>query len=718
MSAALRSVRLVWPREVTTEQVVTAMRLLTAVGGRPVVLEATGHGGRVEHRLRVAESRSAGVTRQLRGTIPGLGIESVEADDPYQYSRAVELRLSTTRRALRFDRAMSTSRAVLSALAPVGRDEVVVLQWTLLRPLPAAAVPNRIEYRDESLLTALLRAPFDAPRLADSESRSALRAKRSQAGWRAIGRVAVRAASTSRQQQLLAGVVQALRTAEGPGVQVRSRRTSPGRLARVGGSGSLRLNSDELSAMCAWPVGRTAELPVIATGSRRLPATSAVPRTGRVVGRSTWTGKGERPLALSIEDSLRHLHVLGPTGVGKSTLLLGLIAEDMAAGRGVVVVEPKGDLIREVLARVPKHRLDDVVLIDPTDTEAAVGINPLAAGGRSPELVADQLLAAFHGLYAANWGPRTSDILHAGLLTLARSADASLVSLPLLLTNPAYRRRLVGDLDDPVGLGGFWAGFEAWSDAERTAAIAPVMNKLRPFLTRPSLRRIVSQVRPKLDLASVFSQRRILLVDLAVGELGPEAAHLMGALVMSSLWRTAQGRARLAPEQRDPVSVYLDEFQDFLHLPTDLAAALAAARGLGVSFNIAHQALAQLTPSVKAAVLANARSRICFQLGADDARTLAQGEPLLSAEDFSSLPTFHFYARLVAGGSVQPWCSGRSLQPAAGRTDAETVRSASRRNYAATVLAIDEEIERLVRPFAQAGGTIGPRRRGPAGGAS
>lgn len=271
------------------------------------------------------------MTRQLRGIIPGLGVESVEADDPHQYSRAVELRLSTTRRALRFDRSASTSRAVLSALAPVGRDEVVVLQWRLLRPLPAAAVPNRVENRDESLLTALLRAPFAAPRLADSESRIALRGKRSQAGWQAVGRVAVRAATASRQRQLLAGVVQALRTAEGPGVQVRSRRTRPGRLARVGGSGSLRLNSDELAALCAWPVGRTAELPVIAIGSRRLPATSAVARTGRIVGRSTWPGKEKRPLALSPEDSLRHLHVIGPTGVGKSTLLLGLIAQDIAA---------------------------------------------------------------------------------------------------------------------------------------------------------------------------------------------------------------------------------------------------------------------------------------------------------------------------------------------------------------------------------------------------
>ncbi len=127
-------------------------------------------------------------------------------------------------------------------------------------------------------------------------------------------------------------------------------------------------------------------------------------------------------MALSPADSLRHLHLLGPTGVGKSTLLLNLITQDMAAGRAVVVIEPKGDLIADVLERVPPERVGDVVLLDPTDTERPVGLNPLALGGRSPELVADQLLGMFHSLYAAHWGPRTHDILGASLLTLARTS--------------------------------------------------------------------------------------------------------------------------------------------------------------------------------------------------------------------------------------------------------------------------------------------------------
>ena len=164
--------------------------------------------------------------------------------------------------------------------------------------------------------------------------------------------------------------------------------------------------------------------------SRQLPPVDAIPRRGRVIGEATLPGR-ERPLALSATDSLRHSWVLGPTGSGKSTLLLNLITQDIAAGRGVVVVEPKSDLIAEVLRRIPADRTGDVVLLDPTDTERPVGLNPLAAGGRSPELVADQLLNLFHSLYAAHWGPRTQDILGAALLTLARTRRMTLAALAL-----------------------------------------------------------------------------------------------------------------------------------------------------------------------------------------------------------------------------------------------------------------------------------------------
>jgi hypothetical protein len=162
-----------------------------------------------------------------------------------------------------------------------------------------------------------------------------------------------------------------------------------------------------------------------------------------------------------------------------------------------------------VLEHIPPNRIGDVVLLDPTDTERPVGLNPLALDGRSPELAADQLLGLFHSLYAAHWGPRTHDILGASLLTLARLPGMTLAALPLLLTDAGFRRRVVPGVADPIGLAPFWSAYEAWSDAERAVATAPVMNKLRPLLLRREMRAIVGQTRQSFDLRRVFTERKI-----------------------------------------------------------------------------------------------------------------------------------------------------------------------------------------------------------------
>ena len=255
--------------------------------------------------------------------------------------------------------------------------------------------------------------------------------------------------------------------------------------------------------------------------------------------------------------------MLGPTGVGKSTLMLNLAVADMRAGRAVVVMEPKGDLIADILARVPEDRTDDVVLIDPANMERPVGLNPLAGGGRSPELVADQLLGLFHSHYSRHWGPRTQDILGASLLTLARVQGMTLAALPLLLTDSAFRRRILPKVVDPIGLEPFWSSFEAWSEQERATAIAPVLeNKLRPLLLRPELRAIIGQAAPRFEMRQVFTERKILLVNLSRGTLGPETAALLGSLVVSLLWEAILGRSAVDPRRRHPVCIFLDEFPD------------------------------------------------------------------------------------------------------------------------------------------------------------
>jgi hypothetical protein len=700
-----------WPREVDSEKLVSVFRMLVGSKATPVVIEAIGIDRGVVHRLALPEAASTMLLAQMRAALPALGFVKQEGRPPVEIDRAVEMRLSTTSRPLDTKESEAVCRALLTALASVRSGESLVLQWQLIRavaPLPVGSSAREPESR--SLASDVSRMLLGGSPPLDSEARSALRAKRSLPGWRVVGRIGAHAHDLPRQHQLISQVVGALRSAETPGVRFVIRGTSPRNVsdARRPWRISTSLNIGELVTVAAWPIGDTGSLPVAREGSRVLAPAKAIPSRGRVLGMSTFPGR-ERQVAIGVRDSLRHLHVVGPTGVGKSTVELRLICQDIEAGRAIIVVEPKGDLIGDVLARIPAERQGDVVLIDPTDREAVVGINPLASNNHSPELVADQLLGVFHHLYAASWGPRTSDILHASLLTLARTPGMSLANLPQLLGDQSFRRRIVGRLNEPVVLQPFWQGFEAWSDAERVAAIAPVMNKVRPILIRSSLRAVLGQSKPRFQLRQVFTERKILLVNLAKGLLGPEAAALLGSIVVAQLWQVALERSAIPAERRHPVFIFLDEFQDFLNLPIDLADALAQARGLGLGLTLAHQHLGQLSPQMRSAVLANARSRVVFQLAAEDARTLAGTDTTLSPEDFRTLGAFEAYAQLVAQDAVQPWLSLRTEPPTPATSDPGEVKAFSRSRYATPLLQVDEELRLLHegRPATD----IGPRRR-------
>lgn len=699
-----------WPRVVDTERLATCLRVIAGSSAAPVILEAVGVRGGVVHRIAVPDTAASMLLQQVRGALPGVGFIRLPARPSVSVDRAVEVCLSTTVRPLSVDQTETACRALLTALSGAAAAESLTLQWQLIDVAPPRPVGNHVATPSSgSWLSDASRALLGGVPQLDAEGRSSLRSKRSIPGWRVIGRIGTHAATPARQRQLIQQVAAALRSAEAPGAHFVLRSTAARNLVELRRPWRvpMLLNLAEVAAVSSWPVGDTRSLPVIHQTSRPLAPAASVLSSGRLLGVATFPGR-ERPIALGVRDSLRHLQVVGPTGVGKSTLLLNLICQDMAAGRGVVIIEPKGDLIADVLARVPAERLHDVVLIDPTERQAVIGVNPLHACEQSSELVADQLLGVFHHLHAASWGPRTSDILHASLLTLARTPGMSLAALPLLLSDAGFRRHIVGNLNEPLVLQPFWQAFEAWSEAERTAAVAPVLNKIRPLLVRPSLRAVLGQVSPRFQLRQVFTERKILLLNLAKGLMGSEAAALLGSIVVAQLWQTALERSAIPAERRRPVFFFLDEFQDYLNLPTDLGDALAQARGLGIGLTLSHQHLGQLSPQMRSAVLANARSRIVFQLAAEDAKIFAGSDQTLSPEDFRSLAAFEAYAQLVANDAVQPWLSLRTSPPPRASSDSAKVRALSQGAYATSPAHVDQQLHELRSPRL---GDLGTRRR-------
>ena len=283
--------------------------------------------------------------------------------------------------------------------------------------------------------------------------------------------------------------------------------------------------------------------------------------------------------------------------------------------------------------------------------------------------------------------------------------------LPLLLTNPGFRRSLTQHLNDPIALEPFWAWFENLSEAERNAVIAPVMNKLRPWLLNHQLRAVLGQREPRFTLRQVFTERKILLVPLRGGVIGQDAARLLGSLVVAQLWQTIQSRSAIPASRRHPVMVYIDEVQDYLHLPTDLGNALAQARGLGVGFTLAHQFLGQLSPEMKAGVLTNARSRICFQLRHDDAAVLAKGHPELSSEDFTALGAYEVYASLFANGRVNPYASTRTVPAGSPLSQPVDLRRRSAERYGRELNEIEAGFAELLTPTNATTAATGRRKR-------
>ncbi len=688
-----------WPHEVTADQMLAGLLSLNGTStprrADALVLRVSGHAGQVSHQLAVPEARAAGVRRQLEAAIPGLAVEPLDDLPAPSLDRAWRCWLSSRTRPLDLRQSESIARGLLTALASAGTHEHLAMQWVLgpvRRPVAVGShVPGQVGPGLGKTLLDLLNGPGDL----DGEARTALAQKHGLPGWRATLHLGVTADGARRQLQLLGRLAAAVRVAQAPGVQAGFTAARPAALAvdRLPFRRPLAVNVGELKGLSAWPLGATELLPVDRIPSRLLPPPSVLPSTGRVVGAATYPGR-ERPLALSPRDALQHLHVIGPTGVGKSTLLLNLIVQDMAAGRAVVVIEPKGDLVHDVLACVPEHRLDDVVVIDPTDP-APVGLNPLATRGVANEVKTDQLLAVFRGLFPDSWGPRLQDILTAGLLTLTRTPGMSLPALPLLYTDAGFRRRLVSQLHDPLALGPFWAWFEELSAAERALVLAPVMNRLRAFLLRDRLRRVLGQAKPRFELRQVFTERKILLVNANAGALGPESAGLLGSLVVSQLWQTALGRSRIAPQKRHPVMVVVDEFQNYLHLPTDVGDVLAQARGLGVGLTLSHQHLAQLPPDIRAAVLANARSRVLFSATYDDASVLVKGDERLRPTDVGGLGRFEAYASLLVDNQSTPYASIRTHAAPPPLRRAHEVAVRSREQWGVPAGVVDAELEAL-----------------------
>lgn len=404
--------------------------------------------------------------------------------------------------------------------------------------------------------------------------------------------------------------------------------------------------------------------------AKAVPAPVAVPSGGRgtkVLGRAE---VGGHAVAVPVVDARAHLHLLGSTGSGKSTLLSHLILGDIRAGRGVALIDPKGDLATDILARLDDRARNRLVLIDP-DTPGGATFNPLA--GPDADLVVDNVISIFSKIFTKHWGPRIDDVLRVACLTVMRHPNPTLALIPPLLNDKQFRAPFTADLDDPAGLRGFWEWYDTAPAGLRAQVIAPVLARLRSFLLRDFVRATIGVPTSSFDMNHVLDGG-ILIARLPKGQLGEETAKLLGSFVFAAIWQAATARAALPETARRDATVVIDEAHNVLNLAGSVTDMLAEARGYHLGLVLAHQNLTQLPRETQLALSANARNKIYFTCSPEDAVHLAKHTaPHLDEHDLASLDAYVAATRLVVGNRETAAFTMRTNPPAPlpGRTSTD-----------------------------------------------
>jgi hypothetical protein len=354
-------------------------------------------------------------------------------------------------------------------------------------------------------------------------------------------------------------------------------------------------------------------------------------------------------IAPSREERERHVYIVGKSGSGKSTTLFNLAMHDITSGEGAAVIDPHGDLADAIIDAMPPERTHDVCYLNVGDTEFPVGFNPLAGvAAERQALAAAGIVSAFKHLWSDSWGPRLEHFLYNGVAALLASPRPTLIDLPRMYFDDDFRDRVVARVTDPI-ISRFWhQEFASYDQRFRAEAAAPILNKVGQFAASPVLRNILGQTSPKFDLAYAMDNRKILIANLAKGQIGEQATNLLGSLLVFHLQLVAMARSELAPEERVPFFVLIDEFSNF---STDTFAALfSEARKFAAHFTLAAQFIEQMSDIVLAAVLGNAGTLIVFRVSSNDAAILAPKFHPLPAHELADQSPFRAWVRRSDAG--------------------------------------------------------------------
>lgn len=456
------------------------------------------------------------------------------------------------------------------------------------------------------------------------------------------------------------------------------------------------LNAKELLSLVHFPSPRiqSKKLRRIATRTKEAPAISE--GHSFCLGHNTHNGNEK---AVTVPDALRlrHTHVIGSTGTGKSTALLSFIIQDMYMGNGVAVLDPHGDLIEAILPCVPENRMSDVVIIDPSDTDFPVAFNILSAHSEmEKELLSSDLVAIFRRM-STSWGDQMNSVFANAIIAFLESTEGgTIIDLRRFLIEKDYRERFLKTVQDQH-IVYYW---QKEYPLLKSSSIGSILTRLDAFLRPKTIRNMVSQ-KKGLDFSRFLDEQKIVLIKLSEGLIGSENSYTLGALIVAKIQQAAMARQSIRKEDRKDFFLYIDEFQNFA--TPSMISILTGARKYHLGLILAHQDMEQLSKrdsELAHSVLSNTGIRMCFRLGDTDARKLEQGFSYFEAKDLQNLSVGKAIVRLETAEndfnlSVYKF---QELEKEVAEDIAEEVRELSRNTYGTPRETFDIPFARVVSP--------------------
>ena len=465
------------------------------------------------------------------------------------------------------------------------------------------------------------------------------------------------------------------------------------------------LNTEELASIYHLPLSSTSTPNISWLEAKKSGAPSNIPSDGIALGKNIYRDK-EIIIKMKEDDRSRHMYIIGKSGTGKSYFQVNVAIQDIKNGEGVCVIDPHGDLIEDILKYIPKERIEDVILFDPSDTERPLGVNMLEFETQDQKtFVINEMIKIFDKLYdlKATGGPMFEQYMRNAMLLVMEDPESgsTLLEIPRVLADEDFRKYKLSKCKDYL-VRDFWEkqAQKAGGEAALANMVPYITSKLTPFITNDVMRPIISQQKSSFNFRKVIDEKKILLINLSKGKIGELNSSLIGMVFVGKILMSALSRVDIPEANRHNFYLYIDEFQNFI---TDsIAVILSEARKYKLNLIIAHQYITQLIEKgderIKDAVFGNVGTFVSFRIGVKDAEIVAkQFAPIFSEYDLINVPAYNAYIKLLIDNYNPPAFSMMTIKRDEPKEQyVKEIKELSRLKYGRDRIIVENEIKNRI----------------------